>query len=541
MSNIFSFRSRVIALVILPALFLFFVAIGAQIWPDHYYISFIAIAGIVITAALSHNVITDAIRSSNEIQESLHTLASGEKFIPVPESNTFTNYATTINGIYSGSKARDERQREEVKSGIAEIVVNLARRNQSLLERQVSVIDDLEGTEEDPERLEKLFAVDHLTTRMRRNSESLLVLADDEAPKRRGQPVKISDVMRVAVGEVENYENLEVICETDAKVSAGAAVDLAHLLAELIENASHFSPPDKSVQIVGKVNIDDDYVLNVIDHGMGMSEPQRELANDILDNPPDLDLSMSRSLGFAVVGRLSKRLKMRANVYETPESGVTAVVKIPKELLVGKKTTKKDDKSSLITASEPKPKPQEAQVNEIAVVDETQTVSSGIGSYEVKSTVPNSEEIIPEEESYEIEDSETKQGELEENDNETNTEETISASEEKVESEQPKVEKLEDAVPSGEAFESGVESLLKGRDDSNTAVASLGGLKKRKRGEAKIPLGEGRTIPSDSTKSVAASSRKPEEIRAMLSKYRGGIKGEVQSKSNNDKSKQEEK
>ncbi len=137
-----------------------------------------------------------------------------------------------------------EEQAALLRKGIGDIFVNLARRNQTLLDRQIEFIDQLEANEEDPDQLENLFKLDHLATRMRRNAESLLVLAGAEPPRRRARPVALADVVRVAIGEVEDFTRINLLSLDEATVGGNAAVDLAHLLSELMENATQFSPPD---------------------------------------------------------------------------------------------------------------------------------------------------------------------------------------------------------------------------------------------------------------------------------------------------------
>ena len=144
-----------------------------------------------------------------------------------------------------------EEQGALLRKGIGDIFINLARRNQTLLDRQIEFIDQLEANEEDPDQLDNLFKLDHLATRMRRNAESLLVLAGAEPPRRRGRPVALADVVRVAIGEVEDFARISLLALDDVTVGGNVAVDLAHLLSELMENATHFSPPDTTVEIVG--------------------------------------------------------------------------------------------------------------------------------------------------------------------------------------------------------------------------------------------------------------------------------------------------
>ncbi len=225
-------------------------------------------------------------------------------------------------------------QAATLRKGIGDIFVNLARRNQSLLDRQIEFIDRLEANEEDPDQLENLFKLDHLATRMRRNAESLLVLAGAEAPRRRGREVSMTDVIRVAVGEVEDFARVTLLAVDDAMAVGGAAVDIAHLLSELMENGTQYSPPDRRVEVVGHRSKNGGYVISVTDHGVGMSEDARASANELLASPPAVGLALSRSLGFVVASTLAARHGINIRLTESPSGGVTAVVTLPPEVVV---------------------------------------------------------------------------------------------------------------------------------------------------------------------------------------------------------------
>ncbi len=227
-----------------------------------------------------------------------------------------------------------EEQTELLHRGISEMFVNLARRNQSLLDRQIQFIDELETSEEDPDQLKNLFRLDHLATRMRRNAESLLVLAGGDPSRRRGEPVQLESVTRVAVSEIEDYSRVEVISTDPALVPSTAAVDLAHLLSELMENATQFSPPDTTVDVVGHMSEEGTYRITVADRGIGMSPEQIAEANATLAEPPVVGLDMGRSLGFTVVSRIAERLALTVRLTPTPNGGLTAVVTLPSAVLV---------------------------------------------------------------------------------------------------------------------------------------------------------------------------------------------------------------
>ena len=226
-----------------------------------------------------------------------------------------------------------EEQGSLLRRGISDIFVNLARRNQSLLDRQIDFIDQLESREENPDQLENLFRLDHLATRMRRNAESLLVLAGAEPTRRRGRPVELADVVRVAMGEIEDFSRINLVAIDSATVAGSVAVDLAHLLSELMENATQFSPPDTDVEVVGQHGGDGSYQITLTDHGIGMSIEQITTANATLAEPPLIGLELSRSLGFTVVSRLAHRLGVAVRLNAGGEGGVVAAVTIPPEMV----------------------------------------------------------------------------------------------------------------------------------------------------------------------------------------------------------------
>jgi signal transduction histidine kinase len=220
------------------------------------------------------------------------------------------------------------------RQSISDLFVNLARRNQSLLDRQLALISELEQQENKPEALSDLFQLDHLATRIRRNAESLLVLSGDEPPRLWGRPVPLSEVVRAAAAEVEDYPRVEVLVSDYLEVSGRVVADLSHLLAELIENATMFSPPTSGVRVrthlvpaEGRT-----FLLSIEDTGIGLSDEHMQAANELLDNPPDLDPRRS-TLGFHVVGRLAVRLGLRVSLAHTPGGGVTALVTLPADVV----------------------------------------------------------------------------------------------------------------------------------------------------------------------------------------------------------------
>jgi signal transduction histidine kinase len=255
--------------------------------------------------------------------------------IEVDSADELGQLAEAFNVIQQVTSQVAEEQAALLRRGIADIFVNLARRNQSLLDRQIEFIDGLEAQEQDPDQLENLFKLDHLATRMRRNAESLLVLAGAEPPRRRARPVELADVVRVAIGEVEDFTRINLLSLDETTVGGNAAVDLAHLLSELMENATQFSPPDSTVEVVGSRTPEGDYQITVADRGIGMTAEQITEANDLLTNPPPVGLALSRSLGFIVVGRLARRLRVSVRLSASPAGGITAIIDLPAAVLSG--------------------------------------------------------------------------------------------------------------------------------------------------------------------------------------------------------------
>lgn len=227
------------------------------------------------------------------------------------------------------------RQIESLRAGVAGIFATLARRNSSLVDRQLALLDKLESREENPEVLSGYYQVDHLATRMRRNAESLLVLAGSDSPRKWTEPTDISVVVRAAVSEVDEYQRVEVLALEPALLSGGAVTDLAHLLAELLENAVEFSPPAEPVRVTGLFNVEG-YQLSISDRGVGMSPERINQMNRVLDRPPALGLSVDPTMGIYVVAKLSHRHGLDVELVPGVP-GITAQVTIPRSQLVAVK------------------------------------------------------------------------------------------------------------------------------------------------------------------------------------------------------------
>ena len=216
----------------------------------------------------------------------------------------------------------------------SDLLVNLARRNQSLLYRQLGLINQLEDQAEDPDALADLFRLDHLATRIRRNAESLLVLSGEEPPRTWGRPVALVDVVRAAIAETEDLDRVVFAVDERLATFGNAVADLTHLVAELVENAVHFSPPEANVIIRTRpyLQVAGAHVLTVEDWGVGMRPEDMAAANDLLAAPRDVDLSVSQRLGLHVVARLAQRHGIQVSLTPTPGCGVTAAVVLPPSL-----------------------------------------------------------------------------------------------------------------------------------------------------------------------------------------------------------------
>jgi signal transduction histidine kinase len=216
----------------------------------------------------------------------------------------------------------------------SDLLVNLARRNQSMLYRQLDIINQLEEQERDPDALAELFRLDHLATRIRRNAESLLVLSGEEPARVWGQPVPLLDVVRAAIAETEDLNRLIFTVDERLAVLGRSVTDLTHLLAELMENAVRFSPPESSVTVRTRpyLQAPGAHVLTVEDWGVGMGSADLAAANDLLAHPREVDLSVSKQLGLHVVARLGRRHGIQVSLMPTPGCGTTAAVVLPAEL-----------------------------------------------------------------------------------------------------------------------------------------------------------------------------------------------------------------
>ncbi len=609
----------------------------------------IALAGVVLTALVGLLVVRSVVDPVDDITAATRDLAdnrlpqlvealrnpgaSTPEFPPIEfdQSDELGRLAEALNDVQDSATQVAIEQQSLVRQGLSELVVNMARRNQTLLDRQIEYIDRLEEQLPEVLAVEELFGLDHLATRMRRNAESLLVLAGSEPPRRRGGPIAMNELVRVAMSEIEDYRNVTIDRVDDAEIGPQAAFDLAHLLSELLENATQFSPPETQVEIGGRAQDDGAYLLSISDHGIGMSAEQLTTYNQLLTNPPELDINLSRSLGFMVIGRLAKRNKLRVELAAKAGGGVTALVLVPQSVLSGAVTptpTEAETETpapaisaeaptptfeqppSPVDAGRPMPPPPPPNVPVTPRAEHAPAPPSSPASPLQPAPPPAAPSDVPAiavpfdlpEESGWTPANIPDRGAAElgrrsgggaatppeparpvaaptadparsealskllgaapkglDNPAPSSTQPEVSTPTSSMplptrglddgrtamppqaeaptapQAEPPAVvptgreapDKLEEAIPSGERFDAGVNSLLGGAPDIPSAPIlpprGAGGLVKRDRRKSQAPDGEGRTIPTEPAGTAAkASSRKPEEVREMLARYRTG-------------------
>ncbi len=219
-----------------------------------------------------------------------------------------------------------------LRRGVSQVFVNLARRKQSLLHRQLTLLESMQHRATDPDSLEDLFRLDHLTTRMRRHAEGLIILSGAAPGRTWRKPVPVVDVLRAAIAEVEDYTRVNVVPVPDVSLDGAAVADITHLVAELIENATIFSPPQTAVTVRGDV-VANGFAVEVEDRGLGLSPAEYTAINERLASPPEFDLADSDRLGLFVVGQLASRHGIQVILRGSPYGGTTAIVLIPRSVI----------------------------------------------------------------------------------------------------------------------------------------------------------------------------------------------------------------
>jgi signal transduction histidine kinase len=268
----------------------------------------------------------DALRSPDPDRDAIAPMN-----LDTSRNDDLGDLARSIEELHGSLIEVGARQVETLRAGVSSIFVTLARRNSSLVDRQLALLDQLESREEDPKVLGGFYQLDHLATRMRRNAESLLVLAGSESPRVWAKATDMSDVVRAAVSEIDEYQRIEVLALEPARLSGGAVSDVSHLVAELLDNAIQFSPPSEMIRVTGLFDMGG-YQLAISDRGVGMSEARLAEMKRILDRPPALGLSVEPTLGMYVVAKLAHRHGLKVELIKGVP-GVTARITIPRDHL----------------------------------------------------------------------------------------------------------------------------------------------------------------------------------------------------------------
>ncbi|MGY0232423.1 sensor histidine kinase [Longispora urticae] len=215
---------------------------------------------------------------------------------------------------------------------VAATLVSLSRRGQALINRQLQLLDDLERTESDPDTLGQLFALDHLAARMRRNEENLLLLAGGEPGRRFSHVELLEDVVRAAAAEIEEYPRVDTADLAGLAIVGAAVGDLVHLLAELLENAATFSPPDSRVSVTARHSIDG-LDITIYDQGIGIPDASLDEVNARLAQPAALTAALAGTMGLLVVARLAARQGIEVTLRSHTGNGTAALVRLPNTLL----------------------------------------------------------------------------------------------------------------------------------------------------------------------------------------------------------------
>jgi signal transduction histidine kinase len=250
--------------------------------------------------------------------------------VEVGSTDEIGELAQAINQVQASAAQLLERQ-VSTRRNVGVMFTNIARRTQNLVGRQLGLIDDLERNETNPGLLQGLYRLDHVATRLRRSADSLLVVSGTIEQSLSGGPTPLADVVRSALAEIEGYEVIDIGQVAPVAVTSSLAADLRLMLAELLENATNFSPPGSRVAV--SASVDGDCRIAIIDHGLGLGQARLEEENRRLLERERLDVAPSNVLGLFVVGRLARRHGLSVRLNHTDPRGITAVIWIPCELL----------------------------------------------------------------------------------------------------------------------------------------------------------------------------------------------------------------
>ncbi|MBC6447387.1 sensor histidine kinase [Actinokineospora xionganensis] len=310
----------------------------------------VAIAAMLIALRLSRSLIRRLTRlrvetldvAEHKLPDVIDRLGRGERVDVEAELPLFDHGDDEI-GQVANAFGKAQRtavaataKEAEIRQGVRSVFLNIAHRSQVMVHRQLKVLDKAERSEDDPDQLALLFQLDHLATRSRRNAESLIILGGKQPGRRWRNPVALLDVVRSAVAETEDYERVNTGKLPEVSLQGAVVADLIHLLAELIDNATSFSPPETHVDVVGTL-VGRGVVIEIEDQGLGIEEDQLEDFNRRLQSPPDfgvMALSGESRIGLFVVGRLATQHGIKVALRESIYGGVRAVVLVPNSVVV---------------------------------------------------------------------------------------------------------------------------------------------------------------------------------------------------------------
>lgn len=283
-------------------------------------------------------------------------------------------------------------QQAELRHGVRDVFLSLARRTQNLVHRQLRVLDSMERRQTDPDEMEDLFRVDHLATRMRRNAENLIVLSGAGHGRAWRHPVPMIDVIRGALAEVEDYTRVTLLPVESGAVEGRAVGDLVHLLAELIENAVSFSPPYAAVTVAGQ-RVAHGFVVEIEDRGLGMSEADMIAANRVLADPPDFSVVDPTRLGHYVVAKLAQRHDVNVHLRRSPYGGIIAIVLVPNALLAEGEGDPESEGTPALPAADQPPPP--LPVRAASAPQPKVVGSAGVSAPVAESTPPRTPSGLP--------------------------------------------------------------------------------------------------------------------------------------------------
>ncbi|WP_434449766.1 sensor histidine kinase [Lentzea sp. E54] len=252
--------------------------------------------------------------------------------VPVHTTEEFGQVARAFDAVHQQA-VKSVIEQAAMRANMRNIFVNLSRRSQSLVERQLKLMEELEKFEEDPDQLANLFKLDHLATRMRRNNENLMVLSGGDVARRFHKPIPLTDVLRAAAAEIEQYQRVMVHTAPNAEVVGYVASDLVRLLAELLDNATAFSPPHTQVAISASIEAGGIVQIDVLDQGIGIDPEALAAVNHRLEAAGEgVDVQVFREMGLFVVGRLAARHQIVVRLDAKQGTGTRAIVLVPAEL-----------------------------------------------------------------------------------------------------------------------------------------------------------------------------------------------------------------